>query len=254
MSHPRITVTVSPVRIIGVIDLKEGQAVHARGGRRELYTPVRQSAGVMVNGDPMALARVYVGTFGLSEIYVADLDAIGSHTLQADVIRDLSMVGASLWVDAGFAQADETPAALEAGAATIVVGLETLASFEALADICAHTTPVAFSLDLRSGTPMNTEPATQSPEALARQAVDAGAKTVIVLDVARVGVAGGPDFDLLGRIRSAVPDVELLAGGGVRGLDDLEQLVRIGCAGALVATALHEGHLTRTDVATAGGF
>jgi phosphoribosylformimino-5-aminoimidazole carboxamide ribotide isomerase len=208
----------------------------------------------MVNGDPMALARVYVGTFGLSEIYVADLDAIGSHTLQADVIRDLSMVGASLWVDAGFAQADETPAVLEAGAATIVVGLETLPSFEDLAEICVQSAqPVAFSLDLRDGTPMSRTVAAPA-EDIAMRAVDAGARAVIVLDVARVGVAGGLDVDLLRRIRSAVPGAELFAGGGVRGLDDLEQLARIGCAGALVATAIHERRLTADDVKAACSF
>jgi phosphoribosylformimino-5-aminoimidazole carboxamide ribotide isomerase len=244
------------VRIIGVIDLKEGQAVHARGGRRELYAPVRQSAAVMVNGDPMALARVYVGTFGLSEIYVADLDAIGSHTLQADVIHDVSTAGASIWLDAGIAStADAQRTAGVVGAQTLVVGLETQASFEALADICAlSSTPVAFSLDLRGGRPMTSVLATQSPEAIARLAVEAGIHSVIVLDVARVGTAGGPDFDLLGRIRSAVPDAELFAGGGVRGLDDLEQLARIGCAGALVATAIHEGRLTADDVKAASGF
>jgi phosphoribosylformimino-5-aminoimidazole carboxamide ribotide isomerase len=46
-----------------------------------------------------------------------------------------------------------------------------------------------------------------------------------------------------------VPDVDLLAGGGVRGLDDLEQLARIGCAGALVATTIHQGILTPAEVA-----
>jgi phosphoribosylformimino-5-aminoimidazole carboxamide ribotide isomerase len=242
------------VRIIGVIDLKEGQAVHARGGRRDLYSPIQRSAGAIVDGDPLALVGVYVETFGLSEVYVADLDAIASHPLQAETIRGIGARGASLWIDAGVAHPDQTAAVLEAGAHMLVVGLETLASFEDLPEICVQSAqPVAFSLDLRDGASMSRTVAAPA-EDIARRAVDAGAQAVIVLDVARVGAAGGPDFDLLGRIRSAVPDVDLLAGGGVRGLDDLEQLARIGCAGALVATALHEGHLTRTDVATAGGF
>jgi phosphoribosylformimino-5-aminoimidazole carboxamide ribotide isomerase len=242
------------VRIIGVIDLKEGQAVHARGGSRERYAPVRQSAGVVVDGDPVALARLYAGTFGLSELYVADLDAIGSRPLQAGVITDISMAGASLWVDAGVTGAGDTNAVTTAGAQTIVVGLETLASVEDLAAICAQSTqPVAFSLDLRGGTPMN--PAWAAPpEDIARRAVDAGARAVVVLDVARVGVACGPDFDLLRRIRSVVPGAQLFAGGGVRGLDDLRQLADIGCAGALVATAIHEGRLTRVELEEVRGM
>jgi len=37
-------------------------------------------------------------------------------------------------------------------------------------------------------------------------------------------------------------------GGGVRGLDDLNLISRLGCDGALVATALHNGRLTASDV------
>ena len=207
-----------------------------------------------MDGDPLALAGLYVDTFGLSEVYVADLDAIASRPLQAEAIRGISARGASLWIDAGVAHPDQTDAVFEAGAHMLVVGLETLASFEDLEDICAQRTqPVAFSLDLRDGTPMNRALAAP-PEDIARRAVDAGAQAVIVLDVARVGVAIGPDFDLLRRIRSVVPGAQLFAGGGVRNVEDLRQLARLGCAGALVATALHDGRLTADDVKTASGF
>ena len=239
-----------------MIDLKDGQAVHARGGRRELYAPVHQSAGLVVDGSPLALAQLYVDTFGLSEIYLADLDAISSRTLQAETIRGISTLGAAVWVDAGIVQADETNPVLEAGAQTLVVGLETLASFDVLADICAQSVrPVAFSLDLRDGAPMGgLAAASYAPEQIARLAADAGATSIIVLDVARVGTGGGPDVEMLRRIHSAVPAVQLFAGGGVREIDDLRQVAHIGCAGALVATALHEGRLTPGDVAAAKAF
>ena len=80
----------------------------------------------------------------------------------------------------------------------------------------------------------------------------AGAKAIIVLDVARVGGTTGPDTEMLTRIRRVVTGAALLAGGGVRGLDDLKLLARLGCDGALIATALHDGRLTASDVAAAG--
>jgi len=43
----------------------------------------------------------------------------------------------------------------------------------------------------------------------------------------------------------------LLAGGGVRDPGDLRELAQLGCTGALVATALHDGRLTAEDVAAA---
>jgi len=97
---------------------------------------------------------------------------------------------------------------------------------------------------------MRAAQAAHPPEDIARKAVEAGAHMIIVLDVGRVGIAGGPDFDLLRRVRSAVPAIQLFAGGGIHGLDDLQQLADIGCTGALVATAIHEGRLTPADVAT----
>jgi phosphoribosylformimino-5-aminoimidazole carboxamide ribotide isomerase len=247
---------ISLVRVVGVIDLKDGQAVHARGGRRERYAPVHQSAGLVVDGNPLALAQLYVDTFGLSEIYLADLDAIASRTLQAGTIRGISKVGAAVWLDAGIVQADEANSVLEAGAQTLVVGLETLASFDVLADICAQSDrPVAFSLDLRDGAPMGGRAAASyPPEQIARLAAAAGATSIIVLDVTRVGTGDGPDVEMLRRIHSVVPAVQLFAGGGIRGIDDLRQVAHIGCAGALVATALHEGRLTPGDVAALKTF
>jgi phosphoribosylformimino-5-aminoimidazole carboxamide ribotide isomerase len=41
------------------------------------------------------------------------------------------------------------------------------------------------------------------------------------------------------------PDLELIAGGGIRDRDDLLQLARSGCAAALAASALHDGRLSR---------
>lgn len=242
------------MQIIGVIDLKDGTAVHARRGRRDTYAAVQKSAGAPIDGRAITLARHYVETFGLTDIYLADLDAITLRAPQIELIRSLTMVGASLQVDAGIIGPDDAQQIADAGADAIVVGLETLPSFDALADICSSSTrPVAFSLDLRDGTPLTISdaPTALSPEEVARQAVAAGARSIIVLDVARVGTGGGPDLDTLRRVRMAAPGVPVLAGGGVRGIDDLRQLAHIGCTGALVATAIHEGRLTPADVVTA---
>jgi phosphoribosylformimino-5-aminoimidazole carboxamide ribotide isomerase len=61
-----------------------------------------------------------------------------------------------------------------------------------------------------------------------------------VIDLARVGTRIGLDVELLARVREAAPGLTLLAGGGVRGAEDLEKLAGAGCDGALVATALDQ--------------
>ena len=46
------------MRVIGVLDLSRGLAVHAQGGARAHYGPVRALAGKTITpGDPVAIAR-----------------------------------------------------------------------------------------------------------------------------------------------------------------------------------------------------
>jgi phosphoribosylformimino-5-aminoimidazole carboxamide ribotide isomerase len=79
--------------------------------------------------------------------------------------------------------------------------------------------------------------------------VAAGASSIIVLDLSRVGTRRGVDVALLERVRTAVPEVELIVGGGVRGPSDLAALEKAGCDAALVATALYDGRLQPGDLA-----
>jgi phosphoribosylformimino-5-aminoimidazole carboxamide ribotide isomerase len=247
------------VRVIGVVDLRRGQAVHARAGRRELYAPVAAVAGVALEpaGDAVALARSYLGPLGVRELYVADLDAIAGGPPQRELIAALAALAAPLWLDAGVTTAEGARDALALGAARLVVGLETLGSFDALADICAAVggARVVFSLDLRAGEPLAAPgllPEGTSAAAIAARAAAAGVGALIVLDLARVGTGSGIDVELIGRVRAAAPGVPLLAGGGVSGPDDLATLGAAGCEGALVATALHDGRLGPREETAAG--
>jgi len=223
------------VRVIGVIDVRGGHAVHARAGARDDYAPL---------GDAVELARTYVDRHGLGELYVADLDAIGDpERVALRTVQEICSI-APVWLDAGVSSVDRARESLATGAAHLVVGLETLTSFTALRDIRAAvgSERVAFSLDLRGGEPMGI--AQREPAAVvAARAADAGVAAIIVLDLARVGMKSGVDLEMILRVRQAAPTVTLLAGGGARGPDDLSRLADAGADGALVATALLDGSL-----------
>jgi phosphoribosylformimino-5-aminoimidazole carboxamide ribotide isomerase len=240
--------------VVGVLDLRHGLAVRARGGRRDEYAPVKAVAGSPIAcGDALALARTYTARFGVSELYAADLDAIQGGSCQEALVRHLAAIG-PLWLDAGIASPEQANRAIGLGAARVVVGLETLPSYEALDAICAATggTRVAFSLDLRSGEPVGFAATGNSlaggAAAAAARAAAAGAEAIIVLDLDRVGSAGGLDFGLIARVREAAPAVALFAGGGVRDASDLARLAEAGCDGALVATALVEGRIDAVGI------
>jgi phosphoribosylformimino-5-aminoimidazole carboxamide ribotide isomerase len=246
------------VRVIGVVDLVNGRAVHARAGRRARYEPVRLVASHAIEpGDAVALARAY-RELAVPEIYVADLDAIAGGGWQKRLLGQIMALGLPVWLDAGCRSLDAARLAIELGARQLVVGLETLPSFETLTAIgsCFGKDRVAFSLDLRRREPVAPNacvpPGTPAATVAARAAGAVG--TIIVLDLAQVGMKGGPDLDVIAQVRAAAPAVALLAGGGVRGLEDLRRLAAVGCEGALVATTIHEGRLSAVDLVTARGW
>jgi phosphoribosylformimino-5-aminoimidazole carboxamide ribotide isomerase len=229
-------------------------------------------AGLTIqHGDATALARVYLEHLEIRALYAADLDAILNQLPAAPaginpndaVVRDLVAFGVPLWLDAAIRSPEDGLHALALGIARVVVGLETLPSYEVLQNTCSSlgSECVAFSLDLRDGVPMtslkcevsrlNSNMWTDSVQEVAVRAVDAGVGAMIMLDVSRVGTGVGPDLDLIGKVRKAAPRLALIAGGGIRGPEDLSRLADVGCDAALVATALLDGHLNAADVVAA---
>ena len=230
------------MRVIPVIDLKGGVAVHAVRGERKRYRPLR--SGIAEGSDPVDLTRAVRERFALEELYVADLDAIGGGPGNLDVVAALAP-DARVMVDAGTATAPAVAALLELGVVRVVIGTESLPGAEAFRRLLAELpdAPLVLSLDLRGGRLVSPDPALSglaAADALARFAA-AGAREAIVLDLKRVGSGAGPDVPLLGELHARFPDVELLAGGGVRDAADLRALAAAGASGALVATALHGG-------------
>lgn len=236
------------MELIPVLDLAHGVAVHAIAGDRSRYDAVHSVLAPGADGDAVALARAYRTLPGAVRCYVADLDAIAGNPPQADLIRRLHSAegfDGPLLLDAGV-HSLATLEALPEGIAEVVVGLETLRSFAALAQVAGRAR-VTFSLDLRNDVPLARPELLQGrgaePVELSRAALEAGVESLIVLDVGRVGRGVGVNLDLVSSLRRAFPAARLLAGGGVRDEADVAALENHGCDGVLIATALHRGTL-----------
>ena len=240
------------MEIIPVLDLQRGQAVHARGGARRAYQPVQSLLLPGRVGDAVALARAYRTVIGAEHCYIADLDAIEGWTPQLDLVRRLAQpeqgFGGGLLVDGGITSASAAEPYLVAGAATVVVGLETLKGFADLAAVVKRIGGgrVIFSLDLMGGKPVLRRTGRMARhEAVALElgarAAEAGVETILVLDLAAVGKAVGPhNLETIAALKHLV-GVRVYAGGGVRSREDLRVLEEAGCDGVLVGTALHAG-------------
>ena len=129
-------------------------------------------------------------------------------------------------------------------------GLETLAGPDVLRQFCVEYGPerVAFSLDMRDGEPFGNMSAWRPGAAdhIAAEAVEAGVRRMILLDLARVGTGGGTGTEeLLTRLSRTYPAVAWIVGGGVREAADLRRLKQAGASAVLVASALHDGRLRR---------
>jgi HisA/HisF family protein len=239
------------MHVVPVIDLKDGTAVHAVRGERERYRLVR-SVIAGRDGDPVSLARAFRSELGLDELYVADLDAISGKGEDGSTIGALARE-ARVMVDAGVSEPERARALLDLGAHRVVVGTETLTGPDALDRLLAELPAgaVVLSADLRDGRALSPDPqlaGLPALDALARLH-RAGLRDAIVLDLGRVGSGAGPDVALIAEIHAAFPDLQLLAGGGVRDVEDLRALGDAGAAGALVATALHDGVIGPRELA-----
>src|SRR5262245_32644747 len=87
-------------RIIPVIDVMNGVVVHAVGGRRDEYKPLRSK--IVDSTDPLTVAKAMLKATGSEEIYVVDLDAIRSNGNTSTIIDNLlDRIGKRIWLDCG---------------------------------------------------------------------------------------------------------------------------------------------------------
>ena len=181
------------------------------------------------------------------------MDAIQFQQLNRCTIAELSRGDVSLIVDRGVRSVQDAEELFELGVDKIVVALETLsgpALARELAD-CFGSERLILSLDLRHSEVLTTldQWKSQPPLHIAQELASLGFQQFIVLDLASVGTNGGiPTLPLCRELRALLPTVQLITGGGVRGIDDLRDAAAAGVDATLVASALHDGCLTADDL------
>jgi len=227
------------MRAIPVIDLMGGKVVRAQMGDRASYRPI--DSPLSPTSDAVDVVRGLCMVYPFPALYVADLDAIqskGDNLLALRRIRE-NFPGLRIWVDNGAAD----PAALDAlvgtGSYEPVIGSETQRDSELIARH-GDSTEIVLSLDFRGDAFLGPAEILAEPELWPSR--------VIVMTLGRVGSGAGPDFKRLAAIRSVARGRELYAAGGVRDAADLLALKAAGAAGALIATALHNGRIGGADL------
>ena len=228
------------MKIIPVIDLHQGQVVHARGGARADYLPIRSR--LCGSSDPFAVVEALLDLHSYDHLYVADLDAIqgtGDHRTVLDALCRLHP-NLICWVDAGLGTAAAVSEFARLGPGSPVVGSESLPSGTA-PDVKAWAEDVVLSLDFRDQALLGPADLLKKPQYWPAD--------VIVMELARVGRNQGPNLQRIANLRRQISGHRLYAAGGVRGADDLASLDDGGVAGVLIASALHDGSIDATHLA-----
>lgn len=226
------------MNIVPVIDLMDGQVVHARHGDRQHYQPIRSA--LCSSSAPDDIIASLLRLYPFEQLYIADISAIQGKKNHIEVIKNIrtQYPHIEIWLDAGINQPDIAGNWLAMGVLP-VIGSESIAN---IADYRAILHRLAqhhaLSLDWRGKDFLG-------PVELL-EATECWPEYLIAMTLHRVGSDLGPDVERLQQLQDKHSKV--YAAGGVRNVEDLKVLADKGIAGALVASALHNGILTGTQI------
>jgi len=230
------------MKIIPVIDLKDGVVVHAKQGHREHYQPI--NTDLCKSSDIFQVIEAFLGVYEFDTFYIADLNAItyqGSHNhLITDVLTCFPQI--TFWIDKGYQKYDE--GAQLPGNTLPVLGSESYRN-ETISEIKAYKNNFILSLDYSNSDALGADSlfsdSTFWPE------------NIIIMTLERVGSDHGPDLEKLTEFCRQYPDKKFIAAGGIRNKQDCILLSKAGIHQALVASALHSRTIKPEDIAEISG-
>jgi len=202
------------------------------------------------DADPLEAAKRWADA-GARWLHVVDLDGArsGQPANLAEVERIAGGVEVPVQVGGGLRALSAVTAALDAGAARVILGTAAFSDVEFLDQAVAdHGERIVVSLDARDGklAASGWVEQTQIPvgDAITRL-TDRGVRRFVYSSIERDGVMAGPDLDGARAVAATVHGTFLYS-GGVSGLEDLEALAglrQVNLAGVIVGKALYEGRL-----------
>jgi phosphoribosylformimino-5-aminoimidazole carboxamide ribotide isomerase len=229
------------MRIIPAIDLIDGKAVRLEKGdyaRKKVY-----------NEDPLEVAKAFEAV-GLRYLHLVDLDGAKAGRFQNWKVleRICGQTGLAVDTGGGIKTDDDLRIVFESGAQQANIGSLAVKDREQmLAWLATYGGErLILSADVRdklvavAGWQEQTE---LEVVAFIEGYQKEGIRTAVVTDIAKDGMLAGSSLDLYRELREALPDLDLVASGGVTSLQELEELQALGLGGAIIGKAIYEGRI-----------
>lgn len=232
------------MQIIPVIDLMQGQVVHAKFGLRSQYQPIQSN--LCNNSSPLAVVEALLKLYPFHTLYIADLDAIlgvGHHTEVIEIIAE-TYPELTVWLDSGTRQANHF-APYKSHKIKIVIGSENITNlqdYHAISEACngQHILSLDYDATGQLGIDNLHQSATFWPD------------SIICMTLNAVGGEQGVDSKRLKTLielnQTRIFPSKIYAAGGVKNVSDILPLTHLGISGALVASALHNENISSEDL------
>ena len=220
--------------------------VRLRRGERDRIT--------VEGGDPAEAAGRFRDQ-GASWLHLVDLDGAFSGHPSLELVGAIAAAGVPLQVGGGYRDLGAVRAALDAGAARVLVGTAALDPSLLRRAVRSFGDRLAVAIDVRDGRVAVegwTRAADVEPAELARACRSAGVARLLVTSTQRDGTLAGPDLALLADVLAAA-ELPVIAAGGIASLDDLRAVRAAGCEGAVAGSALWRGRFTLAQAVSLDG-
>ena len=222
------------------IDIRKGTVVRHQEG-----DPSRQT---VFDADPVAVAKQWADA-GARWIHVVNLDgAFGESNAMQELLPALCRVGPHIQLGGGIRSLVNVEAALNAGAARVVLGTVAVERPELVREAAVRfgSQAIAVGIDARGGHVRThgwqTDGGLTAVE-VGRQVKAMGVEIVIHTDIAQDGLLSGVSAQASAELAQAT-GLRVIASGGVAGLEDIQRVRRAGLAGVIVGRALYEGRIS----------
>jgi phosphoribosylformimino-5-aminoimidazole carboxamide ribotide isomerase len=157
--------------------------------------------------------------------------------------------GAAIQVGGGIRTSEDARQEVDAGASRVVIGSVLVDDETEVRRIVDAVGPdrVVAAIDVRNDRALGSGWLDEGIEVkeMAARISRTGIQAALATGIDRDGTMRGPDLELLEKVRALLPDIELIASGGVGSLSDLATLASSDLVdGTIIGRALYERRFT----------